>query len=468
MSQKLDQWRARLNTSSLPVFARTVRDIRHVATDKGASADDLSEVVGHDVSMSARLIQVANSPIFNLQNRLIDTISTAVVMIGFDAVKDLALSVSVIEEMLKGNMHARVVQFMSRSFHAAVQARSFTKLEGHEQADEVFAAALFKYVGQMAFWSRAEGEAVELEKSLGQILTQGGTAEEAEIKVLGFKLASLSHVLVDDWSLGELASNLNNEAHQSDPLVSMVNQAHVLAELLADSDEDIAWEEAEVRQILANIAKRLSLPEEEVRQIAQSNQQAAREIAAQFGIPQIESDIDKPASKGTSVEGGHNLLSNSDQLVPAMSMQGQMDCLREIAEGIEQGLARDELMQCVVNGVVTGIGCTRGFFLLLSRDRAALKVKYAAGRGLAELDAYCQSRSAQQMFDQALTNKFVHFENTHEWPCLLAPIWISDRAIGMLVGEVKTDQSAILDLDERIAGFRQLSQQLALILTRAG
>ena len=107
--EKLEQWRGNLNASGLPVFSRTVREIRNVSTSRRSSAQDLSDVIGHDASMAARVIQIANSPLFNLQNRDIDTINAAVVLVGFDAVRDLVISVSVIEEMLKGRQHARAM-----------------------------------------------------------------------------------------------------------------------------------------------------------------------------------------------------------------------------------------------------------------------------------------------------------------------------------------------------------------------
>ena len=164
-AQRLAQWRERLNASGLPVFSRTVREIRNVSSSRASSAQDLSDVIGHDASMAARVIQIANSPLFNLQNRDIDTINAAVVMVGFDAVRDLVISVSVIEEMLKGHQHTRVGQHMARAFHAAAQARSFAR-QGGEKAEEVFVGALLKYVGEMAFWSRAEREAIAIEAEL--------------------------------------------------------------------------------------------------------------------------------------------------------------------------------------------------------------------------------------------------------------------------------------------------------------
>ena len=122
-ADNLERWRGKLNASGLPVFSRTVREIRNISSSQRSSAQDLSDAIGHDVSMAARVIQIANSPMFNLQNRDIDTINTAVVLLGFDGVRDLVITVSVIEEMLKGNQHARVGRHMARAFHAAAQAR---------------------------------------------------------------------------------------------------------------------------------------------------------------------------------------------------------------------------------------------------------------------------------------------------------------------------------------------------------
>ena len=162
---KLDRWRTQLNASGLPVFSRTVREVSQVSTDPATSAHDLSDVIGRDVSMATRIVHIANSPLFNLQHRDIDTISAAVVLVGFDAVRELAITVTVLEEMLKGHQHARVQQHMTRAFHAAAQARSFAQHQGGKP-EEVFVAALLHQVGDMAFWSRAEDEAAELDAAL--------------------------------------------------------------------------------------------------------------------------------------------------------------------------------------------------------------------------------------------------------------------------------------------------------------
>jgi putative nucleotidyltransferase with HDIG domain len=62
--------------------------------DEKVSINDLSEVIRHDQSISARIVAVANSPFFGYPGR-INSIEQAMLMLGFDIVKSIALGVSV-------------------------------------------------------------------------------------------------------------------------------------------------------------------------------------------------------------------------------------------------------------------------------------------------------------------------------------------------------------------------------------
>ncbi len=198
-ASNLDEWRDRLSGAGSPVFATTVRDVSNVATNRESSARDLSDVIGNDASMAARVLKIANSSLFNLPVR-VDTISSAVVRLGFDAIRELAISVAVIEQMKRGRRHERVTRHMAHAFHAAAQARSFAACSGDKHQEEVFLAALLREVGEMAFWSHAkkEGDAIAERAAAGEAW------EDAERGVLGFELRELTRHLVTDWSLGEL------------------------------------------------------------------------------------------------------------------------------------------------------------------------------------------------------------------------------------------------------------------------
>lgn len=92
--------------------------------------------------MTARLIRIANSALFNPQGRSIDTLGSAVFMLGFDALRELSVSLALVDQVLKGRPHARVTQSLARAFHAAAQARSFARLQKDKNPEAVFVAAL--------------------------------------------------------------------------------------------------------------------------------------------------------------------------------------------------------------------------------------------------------------------------------------------------------------------------------------
>jgi putative nucleotidyltransferase with HDIG domain len=81
--------------TELPTIPLVISRLIKVLQDEKVSINDLAEVVRHDQSISARIVAVANSPFFGYPGR-INSIEQAILMLGFDIVKSIALGVSVI------------------------------------------------------------------------------------------------------------------------------------------------------------------------------------------------------------------------------------------------------------------------------------------------------------------------------------------------------------------------------------
>ena len=69
----LSGWIKRLSDSGMPVFAHTAGDISRVSDSEESSAAELARVVLQDAAMTAKLLRVANSPIFNPVGKSIST-----------------------------------------------------------------------------------------------------------------------------------------------------------------------------------------------------------------------------------------------------------------------------------------------------------------------------------------------------------------------------------------------------------
>ena len=438
------QWRRKHPGSDTPIFARTVSEVTEVTRDDLTSARDLSKVVGQDASMAARLLRIASSTLFNVQGRSIGTINEAVVLIGFDAVRELAISLALIEHVLKGRSHVRVTRHMAHAFHAAVQAKTLASRAGDRSPEEVFVATLLLRLGPMTFWAEAGEDAQAIE----QLIASGCATATAEQKVLGFPLDALTRQLADDWKLGPLlAATLDG---RDDERVSLIQ----LGDRLAHQIENHGWDAKETNAVLAEVAELLGASEAEVRALAEENLSDALKIADRYGVPRLDEAL--------------------PPLPDEASRAVEVWCER-IEEAAVAGKPLDTLLRLALQGVHEGLDMDRAYFALLSPDRRALQVRHAAGIGAEEQSGKAlelrRGKRVQRILDEGVPVALTPtgLDRVPGWladglPCLVMPIRVRDQNVGLLYADRESrggsfDQTAFTH-------FTALGQQMVEILSR--
>lgn len=198
----LQAWLERLNDSDLPALAAVVVDLQRMAENDSASVQQLADVLLRDASLTAKVLRVANSVYYNPAKEDIRTITRAIVVIGFESIRLISLSVSLIDGLLSRAPRYQLPELLARSFHAAVQARNIAGFLLSKNQEEVFIAALLQHMGELAFWGCGGATADEL----GDLLAEPGMdAATAVQRVLGTSFNQLTQGLIKSWNLGPLA-----------------------------------------------------------------------------------------------------------------------------------------------------------------------------------------------------------------------------------------------------------------------
>jgi HD-like signal output (HDOD) protein len=151
--------RSILELRDLPTLPEVVTRIVRTIEDTTSSAADVCAVLEMDHAISARVLRLANSAFYGL-SRNIDTMRRAVVVIGFEGVRLLAMATSVFDAL--GHCKQSVLEprdFWMHSFGSARAALMIAKrTRGQDCPEAHFTAGLLhdfgKFILALAFDSR--------------------------------------------------------------------------------------------------------------------------------------------------------------------------------------------------------------------------------------------------------------------------------------------------------------------------
>jgi putative nucleotidyltransferase with HDIG domain len=183
----------------LPTLPRTVLKITELVNDPKSSAKDLARVITDDQVLTARLLKLVNSSFYGFPER-ISTVTGAIVLLGFDAIRNLLLTTSVFDLFANHNRKKKQDQekFWDHSLGCAVGAKVIGNYLRHDKIEELFVSGLLHDIGkivEMMYLSDEYTKVVSVIDSENILMTA------AENKVLGYNHAEVGKLLAEKWNL---------------------------------------------------------------------------------------------------------------------------------------------------------------------------------------------------------------------------------------------------------------------------
>ena len=184
----------------MPAFSMTVQRVLELTSDINSDPKDLVAVIEHDPVLILKIIKLVNSPYFGLSQR-ITSVNHAVVHIGFNTVKNLALSAAAIGALpRKSEAGFDMDAFLLHSLATATIAKLFAK-KLHIQTKEsfdYFLSGLLHDFGKIVF---AHFMPFEFHKALLIAKEKEIPLHEAENEIFKINNTQIGSLLGEKWHL---------------------------------------------------------------------------------------------------------------------------------------------------------------------------------------------------------------------------------------------------------------------------
>jgi HD-like signal output (HDOD) protein len=497
--ENLENYLKKISDSPMfPAFSANIRELLGILEDPYYPVYEVSRVVLRDVSLTTQILKLVNSIFFQARHHQVHTISSAVMLMGFELVRDLAVGLMLFENFKQSASLDRVKQLMFMSFLMGLAAQELSPKGQRANGEELFLTALLYNFGELA---AAYYFPEEYRRVLD--LTREGHPSKADavLQVFHFSLDDLGQSLLKTWNfpdtlrvrlaelkqvgwelpgpagqrrrffkgIDELSQALLNPATSPEKLEKlkdrMARQLGLQPEVMAQSMGVCLHHLQELAGILSLNVEDLGLSfpplkKAEIQPLGKSDPEAAAPVPpGQPLAPQSPEPFGAPDQEMLRL---NFLLQIMEEINQAVATRVPIHrVIMMILEGIYQGIGFDRVAFCMVDPQRTWItgrfGMGEGVDALLP----LLKVPFASktnpfSLSLAHCQEYLVGPEDGPGDDSFLGEEF--WRDSGAQLVLVSPILIDAAPIGVIYLERRQRETTLSAQDrQRLHSFRDLA-----------
>jgi serine/threonine protein kinase len=296
--------------SDFPALSESVVRIQSMASSETESVSSVTNQILKDVALTTKLLRVVNSAHF-ARSGSISTVSRAVTLVGFNGIRNMALSLVLLEHMQDKGHAAQLKDEFVRSLLAGTIGAEMCA--GSKEAEEAFIGSMFQNMGRLLTQFYFPEEAAQVRSLL---LSEKPAISEmsASQRVLGLSFESLGLGIAKAWGLPESIQRCmirpadgppgSRSADGAERMRWVASASNEIADVLLTHESNAA--DAHVARIARRYAQALGSSEKQVYAVVQLAKTKLVEMATAMEIrvkpdsaahKLLHSPVDAPATQ---------------------------------------------------------------------------------------------------------------------------------------------------------------------------
>ena len=485
-----------------PALSSTIGRIQGISSSDSESLATLTNEILKDVALTNKLLRLVNT-VHYARGSSVNTVSRAVSLVGFNGIRNLTLSLVLLEHM-KDKAHADLIkQEFLRSLVAASIAREISTQRG--EGEEAFIGAMFQNLGRLVteYYFPQEAQGVR------DLMRGDDPIDEtsASIQVLGLSFEQIGLGTAKAWHLPEVILRCIRKPVGKPPVVTPASPEERLR-WVALAANDVADQlllgepremSARLGQISTLYARSIGLNSRETDRAIHRARERANELSRVMGIRIIPGSLAakllQPSylrkEDGEAGEGGmpdDTLLTavpdDGDMQVPAAmrSVNMLLAGVHDVTNAMLEEFKLSDILRTILEAMFRAMHFDRVVFCMRDAKGDALSGRFGLGQGveaivhafhipLVETPTNMFSTICMRGADTLIGNaKDVRFaDRLPEWyrhsvdgaTFLLLPLLLKGKPFGLIYADKRTGDK--LKVSEReLALLRTLRSQAVM------
>lgn len=166
---------------------------------QNSTAEELSQIISYDQAASSKILKVANSSLYSLRGK-ITSISQAIFHIGFMEVKNLVLTMGIME-IFKSENYSNVfsaIELWKHSIAVGVITRNIGCHLKIKNLDDYFISGIIRDIGKLALLKAAKEEYLNV---VEYAYNNDISISQAETEILGLNHNAAGEMIAEKWNL---------------------------------------------------------------------------------------------------------------------------------------------------------------------------------------------------------------------------------------------------------------------------
>jgi diguanylate cyclase (GGDEF)-like protein len=231
-----------LKSPRLPSLPTIALEVIELVQQKNVDIRQIADTIKMDPALSSKILKTVNSSFYG-QAYSISTISHALVVLGLNSVKTLALGFSLVNNLTEqGGEGFDHMAFWKRSIFTATASKALAQRAGVVQQEEAFLGGLLQDLGMLTM-NQTLGNEYNILIAKTHNVHEKLRAMEQE--VLDLPHPEVGARLAESWSLPKLLSDAIRYHHDPDrsplelrPLVRCVALGNVVADIFVEAEPE--------------------------------------------------------------------------------------------------------------------------------------------------------------------------------------------------------------------------------------